>query len=146
MHNVPNHVENIERGFNLKPIRCLKCGSIYPSDRNKCPSCNCENNSTNASSLPAEPSEIEKASNARGYTPVFNNRPAAICCRKCGSDNIVPITEVATKGKDFKVGAACGGFLLFGPIGLLCGKLGKGKRITSTTYWICKDCGKKFRA
>ncbi len=27
-----------ERG-NAKPVRCLKCGAIYPADSNKCPSC-----------------------------------------------------------------------------------------------------------
>ena len=77
---------------------------------------------------------------------VVSNGSSSICCHKCGSDNIVPITEVETKGKDFKADDACCGFLLCGPIGLLCGALGKGKQTTSTTYWICKNCGNKFKA
>ena len=71
------------------------------------------------------------------------------CCPKCGSENLQAITEmnVSSHGKDFSGGKGCLGFLLFGPLGLLCGACGKGKRITTTntTYWICHDCGHKFR-
>ena len=80
------------------------------------------------------------------YEPVVNNVSNGFCCHKCGSNNIVPITEVETKGRDFKADDACCGFLLCGPIGLLCGALGKGKQTISTTYWICKNCGNKFKA
>lgn len=67
-------------------------------------------------------------------------------CPKCGNENCQVITETSTKGKDYSVGKGlCGGILL-GPLGLLCGACGKGKQITSTTYWICSNCGYKFKA
>lgn len=69
-----------------------------------------------------------------------------ITCKRCGSPNLMPISEVSSKGKDFNAGDACCGALLCGPLGLLCGASGKGRQISSTVYWICKDCGKKFKA
>ena len=41
------------------------------------------------------------------------------------------------------------GWLLFGPVGLLCGGLGQKQRTSIHTnnklYWICNECGVKFR-
>ena len=67
-------------------------------------------------------------------------------CPRCRSHDIMPVSEVSTKGKDFKAGDACCGFLMCGPLGLLCGATGKGKQITTNTYWMCKGCGNKFQA
>ena len=68
-----------------------------------------------------------------------------LCCPRCGSHEVTPISEVSTKGKDFNAGNACCGLLLLGPLGLLCGATGKGKQTTTTVYWICKVCGNKFK-
>lgn len=67
-------------------------------------------------------------------------------CPRCGSFNLVPMSEVSSKGKDFKAGDACCGYLMCGPIGLLCGATGKGKQISTVTYWLCRGCGNKFQA
>ena len=78
------------------------------------------------------------------------NSPAStnfgIRCINCGGTNLFPVSESSTKGKDFNASDALCGALLFGPLGLLCGATGKGKQTTTTTYWLCKDCGRKFRA
>ncbi len=66
-------------------------------------------------------------------------------CPRCGSHDIMPVSEVSTKGRDFKVGDACCGYMLCGPLGLLCGATGKGKQTTTNTYWMCKGCGNKFQ-
>ena len=66
-------------------------------------------------------------------------------CPLCGSYDIIPVTEITTKGKDFNAGNACCGYMLCGPLGLLCGATGKGKQTQSTTYWMCKGCGNKFK-
>lgn len=71
--------------------------------------------------------------------------PPTLRCSRCGSTDLVPITETSTHGKNFKAGDACCGYLLCGPLGLLCGATGKGKQSTSTTYWLCKNCGNKFK-
>lgn len=93
---------------------------------------------------------LPPVNNLNGGAPA-NTRPplrnnSAICCRRCRSTNIVPISEVTTKGKDFRADNACCGYMLCGPLGLLFGATGKGKQTTTTTYWICKNCGNKFKA
>lgn len=66
-------------------------------------------------------------------------------CPNCHSTNITPITETNSSGKDFYAGKGCCGFALLGPIGILCGACGKGKQVTSSTYWMCSRCGNKFQ-
>lgn len=71
---------------------------------------------------------------------------SGLCCPRCGSKNIQPMNDVSSSGKDFKASNAFCGYLLCGPLGLLCGASGKGKQIKTTTYWICAHCGNKFQA
>lgn len=66
-------------------------------------------------------------------------------CPKCGSTDLVTINETSTVGKDYDGSSACCGTLLFGPLGLLCGFFGNGKQMKTTTYWLCKGCGNKFK-
>lgn len=67
-------------------------------------------------------------------------------CPKCGYNDCQIITETKTKGKDFSFGKGCCGTIIFGPIGLLCGLCGEGKQVNTTAYWVCNQCGKKFKA
>ena len=67
-------------------------------------------------------------------------------CPKCGFDGCQIVAETTSKGKDFSAGKGCCGALLLSAIGILCGACGKGKKIKSTNYWICNNCGNKFKA
>jgi len=67
-------------------------------------------------------------------------------CPKCGNTNLQVTTETTTKGKDYHASRGCCGAIIFGPIGVICGLCGKGKRINSTSYWMCPECGNKFKA
>ena len=71
------------------------------------------------------------------------------CCPNCGNRDLQAInqTNVQTHGSDFSASKGCLGFLLFGPLGILCGSCGQGKQTTTTnqTYWTCNKCGHKFR-
>ena len=67
-------------------------------------------------------------------------------CPKCGSGNVQIINETTTKGKDFSAGKGCLGYLLAGPFGILCGACGKGKQTINTQYWVCNNCGRKWKA
>ena len=67
-------------------------------------------------------------------------------CSKCGSENCKIINEVHSKGKDFSGSKGCCGYILFGPIGVLCGACGGGRKIHNTHYWVCNNCGRKWRA
>ena len=73
-----------------------------------------------------------------------------MCCPHCGNKNIQVTTEtnVSTTGKNYSGGKGCLGFLMFGPLGLLCGSCGEGQKTTSTstTYWVCPNCGHKFES
>ncbi len=67
-------------------------------------------------------------------------------CPKCGSSDCFIITETKTSGSDYSAIDGCLGTILFGPIGLLCGACGEGKTTKSKNYWICNNCGKKWKA
>lgn len=75
--------------------------------------------------------------------------PEHICCPQCGNEELQITTETNTQttGKNYSGGQGCLGYLIFGPLGLLCGMCGQGQKTTTTntTYWICPKCGKKFR-
>jgi hypothetical protein len=61
---------------------------------------------------------------------------------KCGGNNAK--SEHLQNIKDSNsAGDACCGYLLFGPIGLLCG-FGKVSS-ENKMYWICQDCGYKWQ-
>lgn len=67
-------------------------------------------------------------------------------CPKCESENCQIINEVNSEGKDFSVKKACCGIIFFWNIfGLLCGLCGKGKQVKSTQYWVCNNCGNKWK-
>lgn len=61
-------------------------------------------------------------------------------CPKCGSENIQFATR--TSGSLFSASDSCCGFLLLGPLGLLCGLCGSD--VSTDEFWICRNCGKKF--
>lgn len=69
-----------------------------------------------------------------------------MACPRCGNTNLQIITETHSSGKDFSASKGCCGWLIFGPIGLLCGLCGEGRNYHSASYWVCPKCGNKFRA
>ena len=66
-------------------------------------------------------------------------------CPKCQHNTCEVINEIQSNGKDFSAGKGICGALVFGPIGVLCGACGKGREVSSTNYWLCKNCGNKFK-
>lgn len=66
-------------------------------------------------------------------------------CPKCDSTNVTIITNTKTTGSNYSASKGCCGWLAFGGWGLLCGLCGEGQKVESTNYWVCQDCGKKFK-
>ena len=67
-------------------------------------------------------------------------------CPKCGSYNCYIINERTEKGRDYHGCKGVIGYLIWGPVGLLCGLCGKGRETKEINYWICEDCGRKWKA
>lgn len=63
-------------------------------------------------------------------------------CPKCSSENVQVHYETEKKG--FSGGQGCCGWLIFGPIGVLCGLCGKDKVKSEEKYWVCNNCGARF--
>ena len=66
-------------------------------------------------------------------------------CPKCGSKKCQFITTTNTHSSGFGCFDACCGFLILGPVGILCGLCGSGTSTTTKEYWICNECGRKFQ-
>ena len=91
----------------------------------------------------------------QGYNMLFQNsgqiqysnqsQYRSMFCPNCGSNNLQVIQEQFTTGSEFSATQGCCGAILFGPIGILCGACGKGKQLTTNSYWLCINCGKKFK-
>lgn len=73
----------------------------------------------------------------------------SVFCPKCRSKDVLPLSETETEvsGGGYGVGSGCCGWILLGPIGLLCGLCGRETKVNSKTrhFWICKSCEHKFR-
>lgn len=67
-------------------------------------------------------------------------------CPKCKSENCQYIAMSETNSTGFNSGNACCGLILMGPMGLLCGLCGNETKTTTKEYWICQNCGNKFKA
>lgn len=63
-------------------------------------------------------------------------------CPKCQGECQI-IQETKTTGSDFSGTKGACGLACFGPLGLLCG--GGNKKIKDVSYWVCNECGKKFK-
>ncbi|HIW48325.1 MAG TPA: brain protein I3 [Firmicutes bacterium] len=67
-------------------------------------------------------------------------------CPRCGSSRMHMLSETESTGKDYSAPKGVCGAILFGPLGLLCGLCGEERQIKTKHYWVCEDCGMKFRA
>lgn len=93
---------------------------------------------------PAAPNSTNP--NNSSYSSYGN--PMKVHCPKCGSDRLLSGTDVTTttKSSGYKSGLGCLGFLMWGPLGLLCGLCGMGSKTTTKVKdkFVCQDCGNEF--
>lgn len=114
---------------------CSKCGTKL--ENGVCPNCG------NAANVEVGRTQNNQQWNNAGQqyqTPSYE-----LVCPRCGNKDLQMVTQsnVHTEGKDFSAGKGCLGFLLLGPLGLLCGMCGKGRQVGTTNIvsWICPKCG-----
>ena len=86
--------------------------------------------------------KAEKVVNVPSSQPNGDN---TVFCPKCQSRNLQVIVETNTKGGGFGAGKSCIGYLVLGPLGLLCGACGSKVKTTNKTFFTCMNCGNKFR-
>ena len=108
----------------MKTVRCLKCGALYPTDMNKCPTCNCENNDTNSKKM----EKTKKSLNTQGYwgnsTEKHTSQTYKVTCPYCHSTDCKKISSLSKTGS----------VALFGIFAL-------GK---TTKQWHCNSCKSDF--
>lgn len=113
-----------EEVINLKTVRCLKCGALYPTDMNKCPTCNCENNEVNSKKI----EEAKKSPNSQGYwgnsTVKHTTQTPKITCPYCQSTNTQKISGLSKAGS-----VALWGIFALG---------------RTTKQWHCNNCKSDF--
>ena len=125
-------------------ISCPVCNQIQHTSRKRCFKCGTyfdkamEEKLKNRIILP----EQKQPNSSKKDQPVF-------CCPSCGHKDLQVINETSsqTSGGGYSAGKGCLGYLLLGPLGLLCGACGQNQTTATTnlTYWVCPRCGKKFR-
>jgi ribosomal protein L37AE/L43A len=73
-------------------------------------------------------------------------RGKCMTCPRCGSMNVQAISEYESETQGYGCCKGLLGYLIFGPIGWLCGLCGMGgQRTTTKVLWVCNNCGNKFR-
>ncbi len=103
--------ENCEEG---EAVFCHKCGTLHTANDKFCKNC--------GASLKNSEQEDD-----------------VVRCPKCGSKNVEFVTYQASSNFDKE--DACCGYLLCGPIGLLCGAK---DQTEARTVRKCKKCGEEF--
>lgn len=111
--------------------RCIFCGRNNPNENQYCAFCGeALNNNDYDHSEP----EVE----VMDETPHNHQNNQTIRCPRCDSERIFLRT---TERGGFDTSNACCGYILLGPLGLLCGLASDRE---TTTVRKCKNCGYEF--
>lgn len=107
---------------------CRFCGKELAEGSAFCNHCG---RSQNEAAVPAAPAVPAPDTAGRG----------TLKCPNCGSARLQFVTHTKTQG--VSIGDSCCGYILLGPLGLLCGLCGAGSSETKEG-WVCLDCGHRF--
>jgi RNA polymerase subunit RPABC4/transcription elongation factor Spt4 len=109
---------------------CKKCGKKIPDDSKFCPCCGSAIENSTTKALSTTTSSIAHVDSSKSSTH-------RISCPWCGSEELQAISKVTSEGFGLERCLLCG---LCG----ICGLLGLGET-TTEHYWVCRNCGKKFK-
>lgn len=123
-------------------MKCEMCGTQNSENAQYCASCGMQftskMQSENETFEYVEYQLVENDNQSNTSNEEFNDK-GPIRCPRCGHTSIHFITR--DKGEDFNVTNGICGFLLFGPLGLLCGLITD--KETETTR-KCMNCKHEF--
>lgn len=128
-------------------IVCHRCGIELDKKADYCHKCGAKIRYREHEPRPSNLETFEKRnqSTSAGIQP-----HKKLECPNCHSSNLIPVSETKTdvSGGGYRAGKGCCGWILLGPLGLLCGLCGTDVKSQSKTItsWVCKDCGNKFRS
>ncbi|MFP4478621.1 MAG: double zinc ribbon domain-containing protein [Candidatus Izemoplasmatales bacterium] len=114
--------------------RCVYCGRESANDKKFCKYCG--ESLDNQSYQSSEEPEVEVLDDDRSNHHHKNNGP--VRCPNCGSAEIYLMTR---ESGGFDASNACCGYIILGPLGLLCGLSSERE---SVTVRKCKNCGYEF--
>lgn len=120
--------------------RCPKCNSLLYNDEKTCPYCgtSLEKEPEIIDITPEEDSKKESEDSQEQHEHIHDDGQE-VTCPRCGS-NKISFVSVST-GPDYSAMGGCCGYIVFGPLGLLCGLTNKNKtRIVRK----CLNCGNEF--
>lgn len=134
-----------------KRMNCPNCGTELPEVSKFCFSCGAKVLQNLESTKETRISTLEKPVNMNA--PAMDVKKGKIHCPNCHCTDFTVVSETITSntstGGGYSGGKGCVGFLLFGPLGLLCGNCGNKQTITTTNttknFFLCSNCGNKFR-
>ena len=134
-----------------RELTCPNCGAKLPGGSKFCLSCGAKvlQDLNGAQKIQNETPEKQVKMNA----PTMDKQKGKIHCPNCHCTDFTVVSETITSntstGGGYSGGKGCVGFLLFGPLGLLCGSCGNKQKITTTNttknFFLCSNCGNKFR-
>lgn len=125
---------------------CNKCGVENPDASKFCVACGSilSTNKEDTFDNTSEP-YIPQPPTIDDLPEVDVSDNTVIHCPKCKSKKIQALTETDVKG-GYRAGRGCLGYLIFGPLGFLCGACGQKAKISTINHssFICMECGRKF--
>ena len=136
---------------------CRNCGNKLPEGARFCGACGAEQKQSMVNADEKQPETVYQGMTGKTVEKqdVISNdsKIKSVKCPKCGGKRLQIMTEtdthVKTSGGGYSATKGCLGWLIFGPFGLLCGNCGSKQKTsvdtTNKTYWVCSDCGNKFR-
>lgn len=129
---------------------CSKCGSEIQEGGKFCNHCGAplveENDDWDVIPLEPDPSYTPEVNDLIYNLPELEtSNGSGVHCPRCKSKKIQALLKSDVKG-GYRVGRGCLGWLLFGPLGLLCGAIGKKSKVTviNETMFVCTECGFGF--
>ena len=123
---------------------CRFCGAENPDEAAFCKQCGKQ--LTLITPTEEKYTTFRNAPSKSSATSVDSEITCPFCHASSGNCHPVVKTDIKTSGGGYGFWNGCCGFILLGPVGLLCGACGSSvkTKVRNETWWVCQKCGKEF--